>query len=214
MNIDYLERANQQFNEKQYQAALENYNLAIKHYPTLAEAYYNRGLVKRIICNHEEAIQDFSIAIILKPKMFLAYYYRGITYYELGDYPYATANYNHAIMLNSQLARAFYQRAIICGELGKNHQAYEDFRQAAAIAKSQKDIVLYKKAKKAQAQIRKFNQPSPLVSKISVSFKFLLLILLVSVALGKINNNFNLINDFNFTNDSEINHNKNNDVDK
>ena len=159
MDIDYLERANQQFNQKEYQAALENYNLAIQHYPTLAEAYYNRGLVKRIICDHESAIQDFSIATILKPKMFLAYYYRGLTYYELGDYPYATANYTHAISLNSKLARAYYQRAIICGELGKNSKAYDDFRQAAAIAKSQKDIILYRKAKKAQAQIKKHTAP-------------------------------------------------------
>lgn len=194
MTIDYLERANQQFSEKQYQAALENYNLAIKHYPTLAEAYYNRGLVKRIIFDHKSAIQDFSIATILKPKMFLAYYYRGLTYYELGDYPYATANYNHAIMLNSKLARAYYQRAIICGELGKNVQAYEDFRQTAAIAKSQKNTVLYKKAKKAQAQIRKLNQPNPLLGKMFTSLKILLLVSLLIAGIGKINSNSNLKN--------------------
>ncbi len=194
MDIDYLERANQQFNEKNYQAALENYNLAIKHYPTLAEAYYNRGLVKRIICNHESAIQDFSIATILKPKMFLAYYYRGLTYYELGDYPYATANYNHAITLNPKLARAYYQRAIICGELGKNAQAYEDFQQAAAIAKSQKDTDLFKKAKKAQAQLKKLDQSNPLVSRIFLVLKILLITLFLTAAIGKINGNFNLMN--------------------
>ena len=195
MDIDYLERANQQFNNKNYQAALENYNLAIKHYPTLAEAYYNRGLVKRIICNHEEAIQDFSIATILAPKMFLAYYYRGLTYYELGDYPYATANYNHAIMLNSKLARAYYQRAIICGELGKNVQAYEDFQQAAAIAKSQKDTDLFKKAKKAQAQLKKLNQSNPLAGKVFFGLKILLITLFLSAVIGQITSNFNLMND-------------------
>ncbi len=195
MDIDYLERANQQFNKKNYQAALENYNLAIKHYPTLAEAYYNRGLVKRIICNHEEAIQDFSIATILKPKMFLAYYYRGLTYYELGDYPYAMANYNHAIMLNSKLARAYYQRAIICGELGKNSQAYEDFQQAAVIAKSQKDTDLFKKARKAQSQLKKLNQSNPLVRKIFTVLKIFLLTLFLTTAISKINRNLNLIND-------------------
>ncbi len=195
MDIDYLERANQQFNKKNYQAALENYNLAIKHYPTLAEAYYNRGLVKRIICNHEEAIQDFSIATILKPKMFLAYYYRGLTYYELGDYPYAMANYNHAIMLNSKLAKAYYQRAIICGELGKNAQAYEDFQQAAMIAKSQKDTDLFRKAKKAQAQLKKLNQSNPLVGKIFFVLKAFLLTLFLTAAIEQINSNFNLMND-------------------
>ena len=195
MDIDYLERANQQFNKKNYQAALENYNLAIKHYPTLAEAYYNRGLVKRIICNHEAAIQDFSIATILEPKMFLAYYYRGLTYYELGDYPYAVANYSHAIMLNSQLARAYYQRAIIFGELGKNVQAYEDFQQAAAIAKAQKNTDLFKKAKKAQAQLKKLNQSNPLAGKIFFGLKILLLTLFLGAAIGQITGNFNSVND-------------------
>ncbi|MEM9272745.1 MAG: hypothetical protein AAGA80_07250 [Cyanobacteria bacterium P01_F01_bin.143] len=194
MDIDYLERANQQFNQKEYQAALENYNLAIQHYPTLAEAYYNRGLVKRIICEHESAIQDFSIATILKPKMFLAYYYRGLTYYELGDYPYATANYTHAISLNSKLARAYYQRAIICGELGKNNKAYDDFRQAAAIAKSHKDIILYRKAKKAQAQIKKLNQPNPFLDKMFLGCKVLLLLLFLTAAIGTINGNSSLRN--------------------
>lgn len=194
MDINYLERANQQFNNKNYQAALENYNLAIKHYPTLAEAYYNRGLVKRIICNHEEAIQDFSIAVILEPKMFLAYYYRGLTYYELGDYTYATANYNHAIMLNSKLARAYYQRAIICGELGKYSRAHDDFQQAAAIAKSRKDTDLFKKAKKAQAQLKKLNQSNPLASKVFFGLKIFLLTLFLSAAIRQITNNFNLIN--------------------
>ena len=73
MNIDYLDRANKQFYSKNYEAALENYNLAITHCPSMPEAYYGRGLVKRIMGNHQEAIQDLSIATILSPKMVLAY---------------------------------------------------------------------------------------------------------------------------------------------
>ncbi|MGK7914656.1 MAG: tetratricopeptide repeat protein, partial [Prochloraceae cyanobacterium] len=100
--------------------------------------------------------------------------------------------------LNSQLARAYYQRAIIFGELGKYSQAYEDFQQAAAIAKSQKNTDLFKKAKKAQAQLKKLNQSNPLASRIFFGLKILLLTLFLSAAIGQITSNFNS------TNDSEI----------
>lgn len=155
MNTDYLERANQQFHNKNYQAALENYDLAIQHCPSVPEAYYRRGLVKRILGNHHEAIQDFSIATILNPKMVLAYYYRGISYYEMGDFPYAIANYNHAIFLDAKLANAYYHRAIIYGELGRIAQAIKDFKQAELLAKAQNNYYLQKKAKQAQVLAKK-----------------------------------------------------------
>ena len=149
MNIDYLDRANKQFYSKNYEAALENYDLAIHHCPSMPEAYYCRGLVKRIMGNHQEAIQDLSIATILSPKMVLAYYYRGIVYAEIGDYSYAIANYNHAIFLEPNLANAYYHRAIIYGELGRITLAIKDFQYAASLAKKQSNKELQKRAKKA-----------------------------------------------------------------
>ena len=186
MNADYLELANQQFHNKNYQAALANYDLAIKNCPSLPEAYYRRGLVKRIIGNHHEAIQDLSIATILNPKMVAAYYYRGISYYEVGDFAYAIANYNHAIFLDPTLANAYYQRAIIRVELGYIQQAIKDFKYASSLAKEQKNIYLYKRAKKAQTLAKKFKGSNRYNMAMLMVFKMGLLAATLAVIIGNV----------------------------
>ena len=186
MNIDYLDKANKQFFNKNYQAALENYDLAIQQCPSIPEAYYSRGLVKRILGNHREAIQDLSIATILNPKMVLAYYYRGVSYYELGDFPYAMANYNHAILLDSKLANAYYHRAIIYGELGHVSQAVKDFKYAASLAKEQKNTYLYKRAKQAQALAKKLRGNNRHNKALLNIFKIGLLITIAGIAIGNL----------------------------
>lgn len=188
MNIDYLDRANKQFYSKNYEAALENYNLAIQHCPSMPEAYYCRGLVKRIMGNHEEALQDLSIATILSPKMVLAYYYRGIVYAETGDYPYAIANYNHAIFLEPNLANAYYHRAIIYGELGRITLAIKDFQQAASLAKKQSNKELYKRARKAITLAKKFKHSSRHNRTLVGVFVFALLATALGVGFGHLKN--------------------------
>lgn len=184
MNTDYLERANQQFHNKNYQAALENYDLAIQHCPSMPEAYYRRGLVKRILGNHREAIQDLSIATILNPQMVLAYYYRGVSYYEIGDFPYAIANYNHAIFLDSKLANAYYHRAIIYGELGRISQAVRDFKQAENLAKEQNNYYLQKKAQQAQILANKLKGNHRQHKTLLILFKISLLASIVGIIVG------------------------------
>lgn len=186
MNADYLELANQQFHNKNYQAALANYDLAIRNCPSLPEAYYRRGLVKRIMGNHHEAIQDLSIATILNPKMVSAYYYRGISYYETGDFPYAIANYNHAIFLDPKLANAYYQRAIIRGELGYTHQAIKDFKLAASLAREQNNSYLYKRAKKAQVLAKKLKGSNRYNKSLLLVFKVGLLTAITAMTIGHI----------------------------
>lgn len=194
MNTDYLERANQQFHNKNYQAALENYDLAIQHCPSVPEAYYRRGLVKRILGNHHEAIQDFSIATILNPKMVLVYYYRGVSYYEVGDYPYAIANYNHAILLDSKLANAYYHRAIIYGELGRISQAVKDFKQAELLAKEQNNYYLQKKAKQAQALAKKLKGNHRYNKTSLIVFNIGLVAIIVGIIVGNLTSFKNNVN--------------------
>ncbi len=182
MNIDYLDRANKQFYSKNYEAALENYDLAIHHCPSMPEAYYCRGLVKRIMGNHQAAIQDLSIATILSPKMVLAYYYRGIVYSEIGDYSYAIANYNHAIFLEPNLANAYYHRAIIYGELGRINLAIKDFQQAATLAKKQSNKELQKRAKKALGLAKKLKNAN--LHNRTLIGAFIFTLLTISLGMG------------------------------
>lgn len=186
MSTEYLNRANQQFHDKNYQAALQNYNLAIQHCPSLPEAYYHRGLVKRILGNHKEAIQDLSVATILDSKMVLAYYYRGIAYYEIGDFPYAIANYDHAISLDPKLANAYYHRAIIHGEVGRVNQSIKDFKCAASIAKEQNNFYLHKKAKNAQSLAKKLKKSNLNNNSLLTIFKVSAITILLGLAIGNL----------------------------
>ncbi len=183
MNTEYLDRANQQFHNKNYQAALENYNLAISHSPSMPEAYYCRGLVKRIMGDHQGAIQDFSITAILNPKMILAFYYRGISYYEMGDYAYAIANFNHAIFLEPNFANVYYHRAVIHGELGQTEQSIKDFKKTASLAKKQSNTDLFQRAKKAQALAKKFDNTSQHNNTLVFTLKFVLLSLILGTSI-------------------------------
>lgn len=186
MSTEYLNRANQQFHDKNYQAALKNYNLAIQHCPGLPEAYYHRGLVQRILGNHQEAIQDLSIATILNSRMVSAYYYRGVSYYEMGDFPYALANYNHAILLDPKLANAYYHRAIIYGEIGRISQSIKDFKCAASLAKQQNNSYLLKKADNAQKLAKKLRHTNRHNNALLTFFKVGVITVLLGLTIGNL----------------------------
>ena len=183
MNTEYLDRANQQFHNKNYQAALENYNLAISHAPSMPEAYYCRGLVKRIMGDHQGAIQDFSITAVLNPKMILAFYYRGISYYEMGDYAYAIANFNHAIFLEPNFANVYYHRAVIHGELGQVDQSIKDFKKTASLARKQSNTELFQRAKKAQTMAKKFGNTNRYNNAMVFTLKFFVLSIILGTSI-------------------------------
>src|SRR5438876_359648 len=48
--------------------ALSEYDQAIQHDPTLAEAWYGRGVVKFLQADYESALGDLDRAIKIKPK--------------------------------------------------------------------------------------------------------------------------------------------------
>ncbi|SPR16271.1 tetratricopeptide repeat protein [Orientia tsutsugamushi] len=57
----------------QYQEAIDNYDIAIKHKPDLAEAYMNKGVALRKLGQHQEAIKKFNLAIKYNPGLIAPY---------------------------------------------------------------------------------------------------------------------------------------------
>ena len=64
--------------------AISDYDEAIHLKPDYAEAYNNRGVVKRELGQYEDAIADFDKAIRLKLNYTKAYYNRGVAKGALG----------------------------------------------------------------------------------------------------------------------------------
>ncbi len=59
-------------------AAISDFDIAIRLKPDLTDGYYNRGVAKYSLGQLNAAISDFDIAIRLKPDDAYAYYYRGL----------------------------------------------------------------------------------------------------------------------------------------
>ena len=68
-----------------YDEAIEDMNKAIKLYPELAEAYYNRANLMAISGKLPEAYDDYTRAIELNPNLGEAYYNRGLVQIFMKD---------------------------------------------------------------------------------------------------------------------------------
>jgi len=79
--------------------AINAYNEAIRLNPDNAEAYNNRGTVKRSLGQHEAALADYDKAIELNPDDATAYNNRGVTKKNLGRLNEAREDYQKALTL-------------------------------------------------------------------------------------------------------------------
>ena len=80
--------------------AISAYNQAIHLNPEYAHAYYNRGLAKGVLGQHESEITDFDETLRLDPDFAKAYFLRGFAKVTLNRYKSAIADFDVSIQLN------------------------------------------------------------------------------------------------------------------
>jgi tetratricopeptide (TPR) repeat protein len=117
-------------NKGDNQGAIIAYNEAIRLNPNLAEAYNNRGNVRKDLGDKQGAIDDYTLAIKFNPNLAKAYYNRGIVRNDLGDKPGAIDDFNLAIKFNPNYAQAYNNRGVVRDELGDKPGAIDDFNLA------------------------------------------------------------------------------------
>lgn len=78
---------------------LEDYNKAIELEPNYADAYTDRGNIKKFIGQNEEALADYNIAINFKPDSAHAYANRGDLKFNMGGIDEASADFETALRL-------------------------------------------------------------------------------------------------------------------
>ncbi len=94
---DYYKNGLEKYDLKDFAGALSDFTVAIEMMPTMAEAYFSRGLLYgKEFHKYKKAIKDFTKAINLMPDYAKAYYNRGVTYRILDDIKNSCADWRKA----------------------------------------------------------------------------------------------------------------------
>jgi tetratricopeptide (TPR) repeat protein len=126
----YLERAYHFMRNKNYAAALQDFNSAISRTSEDSDAYLNRGIVKEHLQDFKGAEKDYLSSIKLEIKNEKAYLNLGNLYVHTKQYDKSLYYYGLAIFYQADYALAYYNRAIAYYYLKQNNLACEDLIKA------------------------------------------------------------------------------------
>ncbi len=115
------------------EAAIADFNEAIKIDPKCASAYQCRGHARSLQNKLDEAIADYNQAIEIDPKQQDAYYDRGVARAQKGDFDGALADFSSAIGLNAKYTSAYYNRGHVKYFTGDLDGAVVDLNQAITL---------------------------------------------------------------------------------
>ena len=118
--------------QKDNDAALADFEAAIRTYPKLATAYFYRGamLTDR---DPKRALADLDKAISLEPNNALSYRQRSVLYHKARDYPRAIADLTTAIGLAKNPKSEYFLRAATYEDMGEKEKAIADFQASLAL---------------------------------------------------------------------------------
>jgi len=106
------------FDDKNYQAAFDSYNHAIKKSDgdkaILSVLYYKRGKSLYGLHKTDEAIQDYNSAIAINPSYMVAYWDRGVVYDHTSRFQLAIDDYKKAISLINDNSQSISLSVLYC----------------------------------------------------------------------------------------------------
>ena len=135
----YRMRGNAKYDNGQYEAAIADYNEALRIKPDFADAYHNRGNAMRKLGQYEEAIANFNASLHIKPDSARVYYNRGIAKLGLGQYEAAIADLDAALYIEPDWADPYCLRGLMKEGLGRTEEAERDFQTALKLAEHTND---------------------------------------------------------------------------
>jgi tetratricopeptide (TPR) repeat protein len=121
------------FEQGDYEAAMLEYDEAIRLDPEYARAYYDRGTIYSTLGQYEQAILEYDEAIRLDPKDVWAFGNRGSAYLDLGQYQRALQDYDEAIRLDPEEALNYANRMLAYTMLNMDAEAEQDFNRAVEL---------------------------------------------------------------------------------
>ena len=113
-----------------YDAAIADFNEAIRLDPTFKWAYNNRGFAWKQKNDYDRAISDFNTAIHLDPKDAMPYMNRANAWSHKKQYDKAMSDYDEAIRLDPKFPQPYNNRGTLWNAKGKYERAMSDFNEA------------------------------------------------------------------------------------
>ncbi len=125
----YLKAGRSHFAQKEYEAALREYNRAIHAAPELAEAYCRRGLVYHEMGQTAQAMKRPRPCDRLRSATAAAYLERGKSRTESGDLDGALADFGQLMIMRADDPETYLHRGVCLVKKGLLSEAAAEFRR-------------------------------------------------------------------------------------
>lgn len=132
-SLNYAKEGLSKYRLKQYEAALTDFNLAVKLNPDSAVNFLNRGLCYYGLGKFDKALADFTKASEINPDKAIYAYHKGLAYYSQEKHQAAFDEFSKAIKLNPNYYDAYLYRGYACEGMGQTKSALYDYGQAIRI---------------------------------------------------------------------------------
>ncbi len=130
----WVQRGNQLYKSKRYEAAIAAYDKATEFEPTFSDAWYWRGHALYNLKQYEGAISAYDEALELDPDNLHIWHSRGISLHHLKQYDQAIASFNKTIEHDPTNAEAWYNNACCYSLQGNISTALEALKEAIKLA--------------------------------------------------------------------------------
>jgi lipoprotein NlpI len=139
----FYNRGNASAAKGAHDAAIADYDEAIKLEPKNARALNNRGSARSDKGDAEAALADFNAALKLDARFASGYFNRANTYAAKGETARAIADYSKALAYNRRNVNAYIARGALHLADGAASKARADMRQALALDRKNAYAVLW-----------------------------------------------------------------------
>jgi len=126
----YFHRAIARRFQKQYDAAIADFDAGLKLDPKAALGYIGRGTTRALMRQLGDAVKDFDTGLQLDPNNLEGHAYRGMAYAQQGQYDAALADFDEVVRRDPKSPGAYYQRGMVYRLMGKHEQASQDMATA------------------------------------------------------------------------------------